>query len=72
MCAVFEGVAFGGCPQEFTRVRVAVVSESTKIELMRSKTFVRSPKLVRDCIFLLRIQTRVQLSLVFEFSRRNI
>jgi len=52
MCLVFWGVACWGCPPEFTRLRVAVVSENAKIKIVTSKKcFLKNPKLVRNCIF---------------------
>ena len=39
MCALFWSAAFGGRAPEFTCLRLAVVSESTDIEMTRSKNF---------------------------------
>ena len=45
MCAIFWGAEFGGCPSELTRLRVAVVSGSTKIEMTCSKNLFQNSEI---------------------------
>ena len=51
MCG-FLGGGIWGRPPEFTRLRLAIVSGSTRIQKTNSKTkIIKNPKLVRNCIF---------------------
>ena len=51
MCAFSGGTVFGECPPEFARLRVVVISGSTKITMTHSISFFQNPDTCAELYF---------------------